>query len=104
MVSICDSGAHPANVLPTMMGYAVASFAFGGISKLVGGEFTMAINSQAIVVGLCCASGMCPISDHYGWQYGFLAAMMHYVLVSSVPVLHGGFCLYNGGFTATMIA
>ena len=25
------------------------------------------------------------------------------MLVSSVPVLHGGFCLYNGGFTATMI-
>ena len=103
MVSICDSGASPANVWPTMLGYAVASFAFGGISTLVGGEFTMTINSQAIVVGLCYASGMCPISDHYGWQYGFLAAIMHYVLVSSVPVLHGGFCLYNGGFTATMI-
>ena len=103
MVSICDSGAHPGNVWPTMLGYVVASFVFGGISKLVGGEFTMTINSQAIVVGLCYASGMCPISDHYGWQYGFLAAIMHYVLVSSVPVLHGGFCLYNGGFTATMI-
>ena len=103
MVSICDSGANPANIWPTMLGYAVASFAFGGISNLVGGEFTMTINSQAIVVGLCYASGMCPISDHYGWQYGFLAAIMHYVLVSSVPVLHGGFCLYNGGFTATMI-
>ena len=103
MVSICDSGAHPGNVWPIMLGYVAASFLFGGISKLVGGEFTMAINSQAIVVGLCYASGMCPIADHYGWQYGFLAAMMHYVLVSSVPVLHGGFCLYNGGFTATMI-
>lgn len=103
MVSICDSGASPANVWPTMLGYVVASFIFGGISKLVGGEFTMTIHSQAIVVGLCYASGMCPISDHYGWQYGFLAAIMHYVLVSSVPVLHGGFCLYNGGFTATMI-
>ena len=26
--------------------------------------------------------------------------MLHYVLVTSVPLLHGGFCLYNGGFTA----
>ena len=103
MVSICDSGAHPANVLPIMLGYVAASFLFGSISRLVGGEFTMTINSQAIVVGLCYASGMCPIADHYGWRYGFLAAVMHYVLVSSVPVLHGGFCLYNGGFTATMI-
>ena len=103
MVSICDSGAHPGNVMPIMLGYVAASFAFGAFSKIVGGNFTMTINSQAIVVGLCYASGMCPIADHYGWRYGFLAAVMHYVLVSSVPVLHGGFCLYNGGFTATMI-
>ena len=53
MVSICDSGAHPGNVWPIMLGYVAASLLFGGISKLVGGEFTMAINSQAIVVGLC---------------------------------------------------
>ena len=29
--------------------------------------------------------------------------MMHYVLVTSVPSLHGGYCLYNGGFTAALI-
>ena len=28
---------------------------------------------------------------------------MHYMLVTSVPNLHGGFCLYNGGFTAALI-
>ena len=28
---------------------------------------------------------------------------MHYVLVTSVPTLHGGYCLYNGGFTAALI-
>ncbi len=25
--------------------------------------------------------------------------MLHFTLVTSVPLLHGGFCLYNGGFT-----
>ena len=29
--------------------------------------------------------------------------MLHYLLVTSVPKLHGGFCLYNGGFTAALI-
>ena len=29
--------------------------------------------------------------------------MMHYMLVTSVPNMHGGFCLYNGGFTAALI-
>jgi hypothetical protein len=103
MVSICDSGASPANVWPTMVGYVVASFIFGGISKLVGGEFTMTIHSQAIVVGLCYANGLSPIADKYGWKFGMLAAGMHYLLVTSVPNLHGGFCLYNGGFTAALI-
>ena len=28
---------------------------------------------------------------------------MHYILVTSVPTLHGGYCLYNGGFTAALI-
>ena len=28
---------------------------------------------------------------------------MHYLLVTSVPSLHGGYCLYNGGFTAALI-
>ena len=28
---------------------------------------------------------------------------MHFVLVTSVPALHGGFCLYNGGLTAAFI-
>ena len=28
---------------------------------------------------------------------------MHYLLVTSVPNMHGGFCLYNGGFTAAVI-
>ena len=52
------------------------------------------------MIGLCYANGLSPISRKYGWEYAFLAAMMHYTLVTSVPLLHGGYCLYNGGFTA----
>ena len=103
MLACCNSGSHPGNVWPIMLGYVVASTVCGWISPLVGGNFTLAVNSQAIVVGLCYANGLSPISDKYGWCYGFLAAILHYLLVTSVPNLHGGFCLYNGGFTAAMI-
>ena len=34
---------------------------------------------------------------------GVIAAFLHYLLVTSVPNLHGGFCLYNGGFTAALV-
>ena len=103
MLSTCNSGSHPGNVWPIMLGYVVASTVCGLISPLVGGTFTFAVNAQAICVGLCYANGLSPIADKYGWRYGFLAAIMHYLLVTSVPTLHGGFCLYNGGFTAALI-
>lgn len=103
MLSTCNSGSHPGNVWPIMLGYVVASAVCGLISPLVGGTFTFAVNAQAICVGLCYANGLSPIADKYGWRYGFLAAVMHYLLVTSVPTLHGGYCLYNGGFTAALI-
>ncbi len=103
MLACCNSGSHPGNVWPIMLGYVVSSFVFGWISKLTGGSFTGAINAQAIVTGLCYANGLSPISNKYGWQYGFLAAVLHYLLVTSVPTLHGGYCLYNGGFTAALV-
>ncbi|MBQ8757756.1 MAG: DUF1576 domain-containing protein [Oscillospiraceae bacterium] len=103
MVATCNSGSHPGNVWPIMLGYVAASFLFGWISPMLGGEFAGKINAQAICVGLCYANGLSPIADKYGWRYGFIAAFMHYMLVTSVPTLHGGYCLYNGGFTAALI-
>ncbi len=103
MLATCNSGSHPGNVWPIMLGYIVASTVCGLVSPLVGGTFTFAVNAPAICVGLGYASGLRPLADKYGWRYGFLAAVMHYLLVTSVPTLHGGYCLYNGGFTAALI-
>ena len=103
MLCTCNSGSHPGNVWPIMMGYVVAATVFGWVAPLLGGNFSFQINAQAICVGLCYANGLSPIADKYGWRYGFVAAVMHYLLVTSVPNLHGGFCLYNGGFTAALI-
>ena len=103
MLCTCNSGSRPTNVWPIMLGYVVAAFATKWISPLLGGNFSLAINAQAIVVGLCYANGLSPICDKYGWHYGFVAAMIHYCLVTLVPSLHGGFCLYNGGFTAIFV-
>ena len=103
MLATCNSGSHPGNVWPIMAGYVASSFIFGWLSQLTGGTFAGAINAQAICVGLCYANGLSPIADKYGWRYGFIAAIMHYLLVTSVPTLHGGYCLYNGGFTAALI-
>ncbi len=103
MLCACNSGSHPGNVWPIMLGYGLASVVCGILSGIAGGSFTLGINAQAIVVGLCFANGLSPITSKYGWFWGMVSAVGHYLLVTSVPNMHGGFCLYNGGFTAAVI-
>ena len=100
MLACCASDSHPGNVWPIMVGYVGISYL---CKYLAVGEYAQAINAQAIVIGLCFASGLSPISGKYGWPFGIIAGAMHFVLVTSVPALHGGFCLYNGGLTAAFI-
>ncbi|MCF0114371.1 MAG: DUF1576 domain-containing protein, partial [Erysipelotrichaceae bacterium] len=40
----------------------------------------------------------------YGSVTGIVLGMLHSLIVTSVVGFHGGFCLYNGGFTAGIIA
>ena len=103
MLCTCNSGSHPGNVWPIMLGYVVGSLVFGWLSQLAGGSYAMTINAQVIVIGLCFANGLSPITSKYGWFWGAVSAVMHFLLVTSVPNMHGGFCLYNGGFTAAVI-
>ena len=102
MLATCNSGSHPGNVWPIMAGYFLTSLLFGALYQGEG-AFALTINAQAIMIGLCYANGLSPISGKYGWPVGILAGGLHYLLVTSVPDLHGGFCLYNGGFTAALI-
>ena len=104
MLCTCNSGSHPGNVWPIMLGYVVTSYLFGWISGLLGVEnYALTIGSQGILIGMCYANGLSPISGKYGWALGALAGGLHYLLVTAVPDMHGGFCLYNGGFTAALI-
>lgn len=102
MLATCNSGSHPGNVWPIMVGYLLTSGIFG---LIYGGEgsFALTVSNQSIIIGLCYANGLSPISGKYGWGCGVLAGGLHYLLVTAVPALHGGFCLYNGGFTAALI-
>ena len=102
MLATCNSGSHPGNVWPIMVGYVLTSTVFGW---LYGGEgnFALTIGNQTIMIGLCYANGLSPISGKYGFGAGILAGGLHYLLVTAVPSMHGGFLLYNGGFTAALI-
>ena len=98
-------GAQPRTVFPILVGYAVASFLpfilfAAGVTETQGWTLT----TQGILVGACFASGLAPIAGKWGFGAGVVAGAMHAILVTSVPLWHGGFCLYNGGFTAGIVA
>ena len=103
MLSTCNSGSHPLNAIPIMMGYGLSEFFFQTLTPFSGGEFTQFLSSQSLVVGICYANGLSPIAHEYGWRYGILVAAMHFCMVTTTPQLHGGMCLYNGGFTAALV-
>ena len=103
MLSTCNSGSHPFNSIPIIAGYVGADKLFQLISPLTGGTFTQYLNSQSIAVGICYANGLSPLVSQYGWWFGAIAAFLHFCMVTTVPQLHGGMCLYNGGFTAAMV-
>ena len=105
MLATCNSGSHPGNVWPIMVGYVLFSTLFGWLFNLlgVGDNFALGVGAQSIMIGLCYANGLSPISGKYGFGMGILAGGLHYLLVTAVPSMHGGFCLYNGGFTAALI-
>ena len=103
MLSTCNSGSHPLNAIPIIMGYGFAEFFFQTMNPFSGGEFDMYLSSQALIVGICYANGLSPIAHEYGWRYGIAVAAMHFCMVTTTPQLHGGMCLYNGGFTAALV-
>ena len=97
MVCCFANGATPRNTLPILAGYGVV----GVLNRLGVGAFP--INGQALVVGLCYASGLASLAGEFGILAGIGAGMLHAALVTSVPAIHGGFNLYNGGFTAGIV-
>jgi hypothetical protein len=84
-----------------MVGYVAMSFL--SMALFQGETFSLAINAQAILIGMCYANGLSPITGKYGWPFGIAAGMIHYTLVTCVPAMHGGFLLYNGGFTDCLL-
>ena len=103
VVACCASGSNPRTILPILLSYWLTSLGFSWLSGVLGGEFTNMAYAQPIAVGACFATGLSPITGRYGILAGMLAAALHASMVTCIPSLHGGFCLYNGGFTAALV-
>lgn len=102
MLACCCSGSHPGNVWPIMVGYGC---------RVVPRQVVLC--RRGLYAGhqraghrrrpLLCKRPFADLRAAMAGRSAFSAGMLHFTLVASVPLLHGGFCLYNGGFTAAFV-
>ncbi len=101
------AGAHPGNVLPIGIGYVLISLVSTKLFPAlhIGADAgRLGMNSVAILIAFSYATGMAPISGKYGFIWGVVAGMMHFAIVTLIPLQYDFFNFYNGGFTAGVVA
>lgn len=103
-ITFSAKGQHPRNVWPILLGYVFLSLMVTGICSIAGLSVPWTLSTQGYLNGAAFATGLCPISGHYGKRYGMLAGMICAVMCTSTSAMHGGFMLYNGGLTAGITA
>ncbi|MBE6534299.1 MAG: DUF1576 domain-containing protein, partial [Ruminococcaceae bacterium] len=62
------------------------------------------LSTQIYISCLAFATGLCPIAGKYGFKYGVAAGFLSATICTVTGSMHGGFVLYNGGFTAGLAA
>lgn len=86
-------GVHLFNYVPVMIG-AVISI------PITGNDFTQV----SIIIAVFFASGLSPITGHYGIIAGIIAGFIHMIITPLMISFQGGFDLYNNGFSAGFVA
>lgn len=103
-ITFSSQGQHPRNVWPVLLGYIVL-FGIVSCSKLIFSlELPWTLSTQTYMNGAAFATGLCPIVGCYGRRYGIIAGMICASMCASTSAIHGGFMLYNGGFTTGITA
>lgn len=86
-------GKHPKNILPIFLGVLL-----GSLLKV------FSINDPSIQLAALFGTALAPIAGKFGWPWGVVAGFVHSSVVLNVGYLHGGFNLYNNGFSAGLVA
>jgi hypothetical protein len=81
------------NCLPIMAGTIVTALIFG-----------YDLSSTGIIISVLFSTTLAPVAGAYGAIAGFVAGVLHMVLVTNVGVIHGGINLYNNGFSGGIVA
>lgn len=103
-LSFSADGQHVRNIAPIALGYfsLFALCALGCVA--LGRPVAWTLGTQSYVNGFAFATGLCPFAGKYGKRFGMLAGFLGATICTVTAEMHGGFVLYNGGFTAGLTA
>ncbi|MBP3592626.1 MAG: DUF1576 domain-containing protein [Clostridia bacterium] len=103
-LSFSADGQNVRNIAPIAVGYfslfLVCSLGCVALSRPV----AWTLGTQSYVNGFAFATGLCPFAGKYGKRFGTLAGFLGATICTVTDEMHGGFVLYNGGFTAGLTA
>lgn len=103
-VTFAAVGQHPKNTWPIFAGYAVLSMFVTVMCAMHGQEAPWTLSTQGYINGVAFATGLAPIAGRYGWRAGMAAGIIGASICTSTAAIHGGFMLFNGGFSAGITA
>lgn len=97
-------GQMPRTVAPIVVGYFSLSVVVCILCTVIGTPIPWTLSTQPYINGLAFATGLCPFAGKYGFKIGVLAGFLSAIICTATSQMHGGFVLYNGGFTAGLTA
>lgn len=108
VVGFAANGISVRTMAPIMAGVYVASFGLTAIKATLVGvpvlETAMAyVGSKNMLIAAIFACGMAPVVYKHGPLVGFLAGIVHSILVPNTGALHGWMNLYNNGFCLGLV-
>lgn len=86
-------GKHIKNCFPVVLGVIATAIFFG-----------YDISTTEVILAVLFSTTLAPIAGTYGPVIGFIAGVLHMVLVMNVVYVHGGINLYNNGFSGGIVA
>lgn len=93
VVGFSAFGKHLRNMAPIVTGVVL-----GGITKVWG------LSDPRIQLAALFGTTLAPVAGEFGVLWGIAAGFVHSSLVLNVGALHGGFNLYNNGFSGGVVA
>ncbi|MCC8024034.1 MAG: DUF1576 domain-containing protein [Clostridium sp.] len=109
VVGFASNGITVRTSLPIMLGVFCMAFISGGMTGAEAGEsfiqsaFAYTGTKSMVIAAIYCC-GLSPVTGAYGVLAGFLAGLIHCLIVPSIGPLHGWLNLYNNGFSLGIVA